>query len=233
MIGIYKITSPSGKIYIGQAIDIEKRLKVYKGLHCRNQVKLYNSLLKYGFSQHIFEVIEECIISELNIRERYWQDHYNVLSESGLNCKLTKTDDKSGKQSKDCIRKRIKKINKPVLQYSLQGTFLKEWSSIKEAATVLGVSGGDIPGCCKGKSKSANGFIWKYKSDNIEGVVEGVNTGKCKTIIQYSLQGLFIREWDSIKQARESQGKNKPDIIACLQGRQMQAGGFFWKYKNN
>jgi predicted GIY-YIG superfamily endonuclease len=25
--GIYKITSPTGKVYIGQAVDIERRLK--------------------------------------------------------------------------------------------------------------------------------------------------------------------------------------------------------------
>ena len=29
MIGIYKITSPSGKVYIGQSIDIERRWKKY------------------------------------------------------------------------------------------------------------------------------------------------------------------------------------------------------------
>ena len=48
-IGIYKIVSPSEKIYIGQSINIEKRWeKNYKTLKCKTQTKLYNSLKKYG-----------------------------------------------------------------------------------------------------------------------------------------------------------------------------------------
>lgn len=86
MIGIYKITNPNGKNYIGQSINIEKRFNQYKKLTCKNQVILYRSLLKYGVENHIFEVIEECNIEILNERERYWQDFYNVI-EKGLNCK--------------------------------------------------------------------------------------------------------------------------------------------------
>lgn len=96
MIGIYKITNPKGKIYIGQSTNIVKRKNNYSKLQdCKNQTKLYNSLVKYGYSEHIFEVVEECNIEDLNERERYWQDFYNVLGE-GLNLKLTKTGSRSG-----------------------------------------------------------------------------------------------------------------------------------------
>jgi group I intron endonuclease len=105
MTGIYKITSPSGKIYIGQSICIERRKKRYAKLACKGQIKIYNSLVKYGFSEHIFEVIEECSEEELNTRERYWQDFYDVLGENGLNLRLTLTDDKPGKHSKETIEK--------------------------------------------------------------------------------------------------------------------------------
>lgn len=107
MIGIYKITSPSGKVYIGQSININKRINSYKKLKCKKQPKLYNSLLKYGWEQHIFEVIEECLIEELNIRERYWQDFYDVLDKKkGLNCVLTKANDRSGRVSEETRLKR-------------------------------------------------------------------------------------------------------------------------------
>lgn len=95
MIGIYKITSPTGRIYIGQSIDIEKRFKGYKSmLNMKSQTLLRRSFLKYGVENHKFEVIEECTVEELNERERYWQDKYDVLN-SGLNCRLTKSNDKS------------------------------------------------------------------------------------------------------------------------------------------
>lgn len=95
MIGIYKITNPKGKVYVGQSMNIGQREASYKGLHCSNQTRLFNSITKYGFSNHTFEVIEECTVHQLNIRERYWQDYYNVL-EVGLNCRLTGLVDKSG-----------------------------------------------------------------------------------------------------------------------------------------
>ena len=87
--GIYKITSPTGKIYIGEAVDIHRRWKHYKGLHCKRQPPLYNSLIKYGAVSHLFEIIEKCSTDDLKCRERYWQEFYDVLGEKGLNCQYT------------------------------------------------------------------------------------------------------------------------------------------------
>jgi len=100
MIGVYKITSPTQKVYVGQSIDIEKRQQQYKRLVCKNQIKLYKSLKKYGWKAHLFEVICECSVQDLNETERYHQDYYNVMVD-GLNCKLTATDSKSGALSED------------------------------------------------------------------------------------------------------------------------------------
>jgi group I intron endonuclease len=74
MIGIYKITSPSNKIYIGQSIDIKHRWKVYNYLNKASiGPKIYNSLQKYGYENHKFEIIEECSLKQLNEREIYWK----------------------------------------------------------------------------------------------------------------------------------------------------------------
>lgn len=101
MIGIYKITNPKGRVYIGQSTNVEKRINNYKKLfHCNYQIKLYRSFLKYGITNHTFEIIEECEEQQLNNKERYYQDLYSVI-EIGLNCRLTKSDDKSGKLSND------------------------------------------------------------------------------------------------------------------------------------
>lgn len=96
MIGIYKITSPSGKIYIGQSVNIEKRFRQYKNYKCKEQIRLYRSLNKYTVEKHIFEVIEKCNIEELNERERYWQIFYNCIGKNGLNCQIT--NDKESKR---------------------------------------------------------------------------------------------------------------------------------------
>lgn len=86
MIGIYKITSPTGRIYIGQAIDIRARFCTYKRLACKQQPLLYRSIIKHGFSAHTFEVIKECSREELNNLESYFIDFYECLGKCGLNC---------------------------------------------------------------------------------------------------------------------------------------------------
>src|SRR5574343_205909 len=112
MIGIYKITSPSGKIYIGQSNDIERRFYCYSVINnCDNQIRLKRSLLKYKPENHIFEIIEECSIESLNERERYWKKCNNVLGEKGLNCKLSNTNAKNALLS-DATKTKISKAHK-------------------------------------------------------------------------------------------------------------------------
>ena len=100
MTGIYKITSPTGKIYIGQAVDIAIRLKSYINGTCIGQPRIYNSIRKHGWNAHRVEIVQECSEIELNKAERYWQDYYNCVEE-GLNLRYTQTDEKSGRFSEE------------------------------------------------------------------------------------------------------------------------------------
>lgn len=94
IIGIYKITSPSGKIYIGQSKNIYYRFQKYKYLICKSQIKLYRSLKKYGVNNHSYEIVEKCDIKELNEKELYYQILYNSVS-CGLNCVYAQKTDYS------------------------------------------------------------------------------------------------------------------------------------------
>jgi group I intron endonuclease len=86
-IGIYNITSPSGKVYIGSSVNIEKRWKQYKVLSCSNQPKLYRSFLKYGVDKHFFKIEIQCSIDELYEWEHHYSNYYNSVK-SGLNCQV-------------------------------------------------------------------------------------------------------------------------------------------------
>ena len=54
--GIYKITNPKGKVYIGQSIDIKSRFDGYRRLSkdTRGQILLWRSFEKYGVGKHKF-----------------------------------------------------------------------------------------------------------------------------------------------------------------------------------
>ena len=85
--GIYKIINPNGAIYIGQSINIKKRWNEYKNLRgCGYNTRLYNSLKKYGFKNHIFKIIKICEQYELNNKEIYYIEYFKSFNtELGLN----------------------------------------------------------------------------------------------------------------------------------------------------
>lgn len=147
MIGIYKITNPNGRVYIGQSRNIEKRFLRYKYHDCKSQTRLHRSLLKYNFSNHIFEIIEECDITQLNIRERYWQEYYDVLSNKGMNCFLTETDEKvrifkflkrNKKISDLSIKKLLSNEHKLKISDSMKGKIKSEESKKKTSDSMTG-----------------------------------------------------------------------------------------------
>lgn len=60
------------------------------------------------------------------------------------------------------------KLSKPIIQLSMDGRFVREFPSIREAAKELGISSPrDIIRCCKGERKSRGGYKWKYKKEEI------------------------------------------------------------------
>lgn len=114
MIGIYKITSPSNCVYIGQSVNIEARKKHYKKLDCKSQPRIYNSIKKYGWEAHRFEVICECDRDELNRLEKYYVELYQSFnSKYGLN--LKEGGDSRGKLSEESIEKirRARRLQSP------------------------------------------------------------------------------------------------------------------------
>lgn len=104
MVIIYKITNPKGLIYIGQTVNLKRRLNEYKSKSFSRQVKLYNSISKYGISNHNIDVIAECSYENANEIEYYFQEFYNSV-EKGLNCIYVNTKVSKTKVSKETREK--------------------------------------------------------------------------------------------------------------------------------
>lgn len=114
-------------------------------------------------------------ISKANRGKKYTQDHKNKLSEAKKGKTLTqehRSNISKAKQgivhSKESLQKRTATRRergyntKIILQYSLEGEFIKKWTSISLASSALKVDGSNISQCALEKKKSAGGFIWKY-----------------------------------------------------------------------
>lgn len=123
----------------------------------------YNSTLG-GDGTLAFKVSEDTKrrISESHKRnmtpERYAKLSEQVR-EAGKNTRLTEAQ----KAKAHIVRQ------KKVIQLSMDGEFIAEFSSVKEAALATGSRRSDtnIINVCKGKVNSANGFKWRYQSPNV------------------------------------------------------------------
>lgn len=85
---------------MGQSNNIFRRWRDHKNNAFNSNdhnynTHLYRSIRKYGLQNFSFEILEECLTSELDAREIYWISHYNSFFE-GYN--LTMGGDGSGSE---------------------------------------------------------------------------------------------------------------------------------------
>lgn len=125
----------------------------------------------------------------------------------------------------------LDKKNKKIIQYNLNGEFIKEWKSLQEAEIFLNVNNNtNISACCLNKQKTAWGYIWKFKvGDIIMNKIEGNKNGF--KILQYDLEDKFIKEWNTVKEIKDNTNYSFTTIYECLNGKYKQANGYKWKYK--
>jgi len=53
---------------------------------------------------------------------------------------------------------------KSILQFDINGNFIKEWESARKVYQEINIEYKNISACCYGKRKTAGGYIWKFKS---------------------------------------------------------------------
>lgn len=159
MITIYKITSPTNRIYIGQTLNLKIRIRDYKRNSCKLQTKLYNSLNKYGFNNHQFEILEEVDKNKGDEREIYWIDYYKSFNtKKGMN--MTS----GGKRAPGIKGKHHYKAKK-VYQWDFEGNLIKKWDCIRDVQTIHKWSSTTIGMSVKAKT-SCYGFMWTFDNNS-------------------------------------------------------------------
>lgn len=122
-------------------------------------------------------------------------------------------------------------FTKKVVQYTLEGKFIKVWDSITEAEAYYNTRG--IYEVCIGKIHNLKGFQWRYYTDdNSTKDIEPAKV-KYKTVYQYDLQGNLLKVWRSISEAGsifENPSAAKTAIgNVCLKITR-QAYGYYWSF---
>ena len=129
---------------------------------------------------------------------------------------------KINKKGADCWQTR------EVYQYDLNGKFIKKYNCIKEASLNDNSLRRNISACCKGKIKTAGGFIWSYKFEEINPLNHEAIRGL--PVYQYAIDGTFIKKWKNSKIAAIALGYNHSNICKVCRKERESANGFIWSY---
>ncbi len=215
---IYKIVSPSGKVYIGQTSNLQKRMSRYRTNSCKSQKMLYNSLVKYGFDNHLINVVYLCDNDEiLNEVEIFFINKYNSFK-NGLN--LT-----SGGRSKWVMSDDVKEIlrikstgNKNRLGHT------NKWGRHTDEAKKL------MSEIIKERFIKNGGSHWKGRNQTKEHSKK-IAEAKFKPVIKFDLDGNFICEYESLTMASKDNEINLSNLSRCCRNKRATCGGFRWSFK--
>lgn len=143
----------------------------------------------------------------------------------------------------------------PVLQFTKDGEFIKEFPTPYYAEVALKASRQHITACCNGKRKTAGGYRWLYKKDYHGQCLEPLSLKKriytkgykhsvasklnmkkshehqYKAVLVFTLDNTFVHEFSCIRDAAKILGVNSGSICNCCKGKNSHAGNYIFKYK--
>lgn len=227
--GIYMLTCRiNGKKYIGQSINISRRLKEheYESKINRDHVLIHEAVRKYGWENFDKSVLEFCPIEKLDELEIYYitklSPEYNLAKGGGAGARGYKHSEESKN-----------KISKVLVgnQYGAKKIVNVEtgriFNSIKLAATSVGKTRDVIWRALYGRIQTAGGYHWKFLDDYNENEIICDEKPHRKSVMCIETGEIF----ESMKAAADSVGlKNPASISQIFYGKAKSAGGYHWKF---
>ena len=100
-----------------------------------------------------------------------------------------------------CAKRRNQNNKIPIKQYDKSNNFIKTWESAIDIQNQIGINQGSIIACCRNKLKTAGGYIWRYKENNI--------TQKTKKQLMQEINQLIIQLAQEKEKNKELEIKNE------------------------
>lgn len=236
-IGFYRIVSPTFKSYVGKSINIERRMREYSKGRCKTQPKLYRSIKKYGWDSHRVDIYE-CAEKDLDMFEIYHISWFQCLGKNGLNCmkggngcrrptieqRQRMSESKKGllrgeknpmwgKKMSEAAREGIRRYNRENKEKIIELSRISSTGRVYSQAS---------------KEKKSKSLLGHPVSAEVR---DRLRQCRSKPVLQYTIEGVFIKEWESVKIAQLEVGVTS--ISSAASGAAKQMGGFVWRYKNN
>jgi group I intron endonuclease len=213
---IYKILSPSGKIYIGKTKNFTKRESAYKSEVKKNKTEIiiHNSIRKYGWDAHRKEFIEEVPNDMLNEREIYWIAYFKTYwYDNTMGMNMTKGGDGNNGSWMHDIKRREKQAKRFTGNgnpfYGKHHTEEFKARKSKEVSEYNKQNGIKVP-------------EWGIQKSRLQ---------KIKPVLVYDNKGIFLREFESYAEATKFTKCSSRDIYNSVSGKRTHAKGYVFRNK--
>ena len=213
--------------YIGKTINPTKRLSE----HLADSKREYNyrsMWIKSLVRENLKPLIKFLKICPLSDFVKYETEYIKLYK----NDKLTNSDE-TGQgtvgRRQEIIDRVSKRMGRIVYQYDLDGNFIKEYKSVRDAAKFLSLSHSNISRSCNGISKHAGGFIFRY--DNI--FVDKINNPNAvrKLVVELDELGNEIGKWNSVMDCSRDTKIDNSNISRVCNGIRKSTGGRYFKFE--
>lgn len=215
---IYKITSPTGRLYVGQTKHIARRINLYKYKIVKNvgwkNAMIMNSLQKYGWAAHKFEIIEECGDEQLSEREKFWIKELNTYCfDNPRNMNMSRGGEDGAKPWMHDLERRKQQSER----FTGEGNPFYGKTHTPEQR--------------EKKSKQVSEYNKKIGWQVPEWGVEKGRDIVRKPIVCYDRNGEFVKEFNCARTASKEMELEHTSISMCCNLKRTHVGGYVFRYK--
>lgn len=168
-ISIYKSTDPNfgynqktgGEVGSRLNEDARKKLsescKRFYASHPEVAEKISNKNTGYRHTEEAKRKMSEAAKNRHYVLTDEWKQNIGAANKKRL-----LTDEFLYEETCRRCRENGAKVAKPIVQLSLDGSYIASFSNAHEAERITGVKNGNIARCCRGEAKTTGGYKWQY-----------------------------------------------------------------------
>ena len=153
-----KVYSTAKKRILKSSIDKNGYLTITYKISSKIKTSFVHQLVAKAFPEICGEWFDGCVIDHRNtvITDNNAFNLKICTQKENNNNPLTKQHQSQSKKGK------LNPNHKQVIQYSINGEQIKTFDCVSDVTKEFGFDSSNVAACCRGKYKSAYGYIWKY-----------------------------------------------------------------------
>jgi hypothetical protein len=188
-----------------------KRNSIWNKIWFKNKKQIIVDIIK------IYDNQDECMQAEIDLIKKYGRICHNTGPLANISI---------GGESKN-------KDPKKVIQYDLEGNFIRIWNSVAEITNTLKIKDRSIYPTLNGMSVTSNNFIWKwYTEDYLQKITVDIPNRRKRFVYQYDKQCNCINTYKSVFEASSITNIDTASIFKVTNNQRKTAGGYIWSYDN-